>query len=475
MPFKKYWFLLSVVLLLLLYFSRAFFTNFFIDDFVFLEQSRVDSLNDIAQFFIPGKRFFRPVGTELLYAILYYPKSAFIGHVITFTVFLTGIFYLYKILRQLTKNIILSRLTILLYVVHFTHVFQLYWLATFQEVAMFTALSASFYFFLNSRFIFSTILFILALMSKEQSIVFPLFIILTMGMYDQLKTKKHHLYLLANIILSAIGFFIHKMTISNFTSSPEYAIQLSPKLMVNNWIWHLLWSLGFPSIMPDYYVSLLSAPLPQFWTYFQNPVSQIYIIVLLIYLFTITILAGLFITRKQNFPLIKIAFFSMIGFTIFLLPVLVIQHKWMVRLTLPLIFISLFQSYVIYYFIRSRGLLQKIGMILIALYLIWNLAGVKFHEETSTYNLETKITNNADRLFTENREEIVAKRIIYFADTTEDAMSEWNGSKKLQITFAGNSFLDYYFRDKNIKAIYGHETKTAPKNAFIIYPELLIQ
>ena len=119
--------------------------------------------------------------------------------------------------------------------------------------------------------------------------------------------------------------------------------------------------------------------------------------------------------------------------------------------------------------------MRTTGIILIGLYFVWNLAGVKFHEETSTYNLETKITNNADRLFTENREEIVAKRIIYFADTTEDAMSEWNGSKKLQITFAGNSFLDFYFRNEDVKAFYGHETETIPKNAFIIKPEALIR
>jgi len=474
MQFKKYWFPLTVILLLLIYFFKAFSTNFFADDFMFLEQSRVNTLSDILHFFIPQQRFFRPVGTELLYALLYYPKSALLGHIITFIVFMTGCYFLYKILLKLTKNTILSRLTILIYIIHFTHVYQLYWLATFQEVAMLAGLTVSLYFFINNKFSLSIILFIVSLFAKEQSITFPLFVGLLIIVNPQFKTKKYLTALAVMTIIAEIAFYIHKVAISNFTFSPEYTVHLSPKLIVNNWIWHFLWSLGFPSIMPDYFISLMSAPLPAFWNYFKNPVFPLYIVVLVIYLTFFAISTGLILARKKDFSLVRIAVLCLVGFTIFLLPVLVIRHKWMVRLTLPLIFISSFQSYIISLLLKNRGHFRYLGIFLISLYFVWNFAGVKIHEETSTYNLETKITNNATKLFNENRAEISEKGILYIADTKQNGMSEWTGSKKLQISFAGQSFLDYYFRGENIKAFYGHETKTVPKNAFIINPEQLI-
>lgn len=474
MQFKKYWFPLTVVLLLLSYFFKAFSTSFFADDFMFLEQSRVNTLSDILHFFIPQQRFFRPVGTELLYLLLYYPKNALLGHIITFIVFMIGCFFLYKVLLNLTKNKMLSRLCIVIYIIHFTHVYQLYWLATFQEVAMFAGLTISLYFFIRDKFLLCFISFMAALLAKEQSITFPLFVGLLIFINPQFKTKKHLNGLVIMTLIAVIAFYIHRVAISNFTFSPEYAIHLSPKLIVNNWIWHFLWSLGLPSIMPDYFVSLMSAPLPAFWNYFKNPIFQLYIVVLLIYLALFSISTGLIFIKKKDFSLVSIAVFSLVGFTIFLLPVLVIRHKWMVRLTLPLIFISLFQSYIIFLLIKNRGHFRYLGIFLISLYFLWNFAGVKIHEETSTYNLETKITNNATKFFNENIGEIIKKRILYIADSKQNGMSEWTGSKKLQITFAGQSFLDYYFRGENIKAVYGHETKTIPENAFIINPEQLI-
>lgn len=418
-------------------------------------------------------RFYRPLGTEVLYALLnILGKSYVVGHIIAFAVFAGGVFFLFQIIRILTKDETLSKLAVILYVFHFSHVFQLYWLAAFQEVAMFAFLASSLYFALKKRWGAGLFLFGASLLSKEQVIVYPLFLFLLLVIVPLWKKKNFKKYFIGICVVTLVGFLVHSITIKAFATSPEYTLHFSPKLALNNWVWHFLWSLGFPSMMPDYFVSLFRPPLPIFWEFFNDTVFRYYFIFLAIFLLSFLFLfANVFRERKKRAALIRWGTWCIAGFTIFIIPILFIYHKWMIRLTLPLIFISLFEAYALSQFMQKGVLWRRFIYIVLAIYVITQYLGIIIHEEFSTYRLENTLTRNADRIFLKNGKDIQSRKILYISDTAGNRMSEWYGSKKLQITFANSSFLYYYLPGSTIRVFYGHEYPTVPRGAYVLSAE----
>lgn len=137
------WALLIGLTVLLLFF-RAFSLPYFADDYFFLTKTSVHSYTDILNWFNPLRgEFFRPLSSEVFYGLTRYTPP-FFAHCIVFGVFFIGLFLLYKIVaRHISSRV--GLLSVFLYAVHFSHVYRLYWLATFQEVLMVTFLLLSFF------------------------------------------------------------------------------------------------------------------------------------------------------------------------------------------------------------------------------------------------------------------------------------------------------------------------------------------
>ncbi len=173
-------FFAELFILVIFLFRKAFTILYFQDDYVFLQVGRINSLPQFFNFFSLNKGYsYRPLAGETFYFFInLFGKNPFIGHLIVFTVYFVGLIYLYKIVKTLTTNNILSKIFIFLYAINFTHVFQLYWLISFQEVLLFTALAGSFYYLIKNNYIFSLLFFIIALLSKETALFFIPFIVL---------------------------------------------------------------------------------------------------------------------------------------------------------------------------------------------------------------------------------------------------------------------------------------------------------
>ncbi len=144
----------------------------------------------------------------------------------------------------------------------------------------------------------------------------------------------------------------------------------------------------------------------------------------------------------------------------------------MVRLTIPLVFVSLFEAYIFTLLWHEKKWKWGTGFLL-AIYFIWNFYGVKVHEVSSTYVQESQIVKNADKLFSDKKMKNCS--VLYFKDPDVMEMSEWEGSKKLGLTFAGQSFISYYFPNKQMAAVYEYQTKIVPKNACVIKSEDLLK
>ncbi len=449
------------------FFNGAFKINFFSDDFFFLKISRISSLLEFLNFFNPFKGYFyRPLSTEVFYWLIgAFNSNLLMAHGIVLLTYFIGIYYLYRSLIAVTRNKVLSQCAVVLFALNFTHVFQLYWLATFQEVLLFATLCASFYLFVKQRFALSSLFFICALLSKETALMFPFFLALFLGTKKEYRTRKHLLYVGLTGILFVLFLLIYKYNIAQVAQIQTYAITLTPRLMINNLLWYFLWGIGLPNFMYLYVTSIFRPPLPEFWNLFRISEFKIYFPLVAAYL-ACCAAVSLYVFVKEKKKLLYWSAFSMTSFFIFLIPFLPILHKWMVRLAVPLIFLSLFQGYILSRLFKGKFFARSFFYCIFALYLVWNFYAVRLHESSSLYQLEARFVNNADKYFAKNKNTILKHNVIYIRDDPKG--TAWGGSKKLKVTFHDQDFLDYYFPGAPLTAVYDFEATLIPKGSYIV-------
>jgi len=467
-------FLLILALLTLSFFQNAFGIGFFKDDLYFLNVAHANSLADFLNFFNFLKSYgYRPIPIELFYFLINTLKLNFFAiHLIIFSVYLVGIVCFYQSLAKITNNRVFAKITTLLYSLSFIHVFQLYAAWNFQEVCLFAFLSISVYTLINNQIRLSLLFYLFALLSKETAIFYP---VLLGGLYMTKRVFKWKLdldlkisYILTTGLLAIIFGLLVKYELSQFAQNPLYAIHLNPRLMLNNLMWLGLWSLGFPSYLPDYMHSIFRPPLPDFYKALATLESRLYFYLLLAFLIVFLVAVIYLLIRKESrYTVLTLLIFCLFFFTIFNLPTLPTIHKWMVRLTLPLVFISLFQGYVITLLYRQNRITRFIALFLVSLYLVWNYYGTLIHESASTIKLESAIYFKSRAYFDQKRSRIVLKDSIYIKDPKK-GLNPWGGSKKLNDTYWGQNFVQYLFPEKDLKMFYAFETKKIPKNSFVV-------
>ena len=462
-------------LLVLILFKNAFSMQFFRDDFFFLKISDAKSFSDFINFFSPIRTYsYKPLASEVFYFFLIsIGKNIFIGHLLVFSVYFIGLYYLKKTIMLLTNNNLFSRLTVFFYAISFIHVFQLFLFATFQEVMLFTCIVLSFYYYQKNKTLLNLLFFLVALLSKETAILFIVFLTAFEFVCKKNTFIKKFPSLVANIILAAIFLFVYKYSLSHVTLLDNYKLHFNnPKLIVNNSMWYFLWSLGFPNFLSDVFRSFPFRPLPDFWKAFASPEFKIYFYSLITYYLVFFVFISIYIV-KNAYKIVKIFkdfSYSLVSFFIFLGPILLFSHKWMDRLTLPLIFIILLKSYFVFLFISSKEKLFKIfAFIIIFLFIFWNFFGIKVHESSSGYNILNKISKNASIYFYRNKNEILKHKYLFFYDPIYKGklIKPWGGSEKLANVFWGQYFVSYYFPNSNITALYNFENKIIPSDSFV--------
>ena len=157
---------------------------------------------------------------------------------------------------------------------------------------------------------------------------------------------------------------------------------------------------------------------------------------------------------------------------IFISPTLPIIHKWMVRLTVPLIFISVLQAAWICAFYKVGGVLRGAAIALVALFLIWNYYGIQVHEDSSLMLLESRIVRNAETYFALHKVEIIKHPVIYFVDSERSA---WGGSEKLKVTLHDQNFVSYFFPGQTVSVLYGYEKQPIPEGAYVIESDDILE
>ncbi len=471
-------FFTSLYGLVLVIFFGAFHINFFADDYFFLKISRANNIFDFINFYSPIRDYsYKPLASETFYYILHLlNNNVFLGHAIMFVTYFVGIFYLYKVINTLTNNKNLAKLTVFMYGISFVHVFQLYWFGTYQEIALFCFLTISLYHFIRKKYFLSVLFFVFASLCKETAALYTPFLFLFVFCRDKGKLKiSNYYHLIIFVFLTVIFWLVYKTSLDHITSLDNYKVSWNLKLLINNSMWYGLWGIGFPNFMSDYFNSIFSKPSPVFWDIIKSHDIKMYFEQLIIYLllFMSSLTGYIIFNKKEHKRYIYLLAFSLFGFLLFLGPILLFPHKWMIRLTMPLIFVSLFQAYFIFDLTRKNLLTKAIAAILIAMYFSWNFYGIKTHESSSLYLLENNIYVSAGKYFSMHKNQITNKKYIYFKDDGRNKNNIFNNSQKLKLSFHDQSFLDHFFPGYKMTAVYNFESPKIPANAFIVDTNLL--
>lgn len=461
--------------LTLFIFRKSFTMGLFQDDFFFLKKSNISSFMEFINFFNPLRDvFYRPLSSEVFYYMIHLSGSNLIfGRIIVFLTYFFGLFYLFKIMSHFFSQKIGIIITFI-YAINFTHVFQLYWFATYQEVLLFTLCLLTFYLWINNKKKGALFIYIFALLSKETAFFLSLIIVsyelyLSVKKKRKIKVCREVLFL---IVISAVMLFIYKIGGSNVVTLENYSIKLNPKLVINNFIWYGFWSLGFPNFMPIYSSSFFR-PLPEFWNIISKSPYNLYFFLMIIFNIVIIFLIMLFLfikkTRKTMFSILAI---SLTIFIIFIFPSFFIIHRWMVRLTMSFIGIAIIYGWVLSKFMFSKSSLLKIfSIIFLFIYVSWNYFGVQVHESSGLFNQEKNIFSNAKVIF----RDINSKKLtsLFIKDNKNDEINPL--SKTLYNSFHDQDALDYFFPNRNIKIIYDFNALKEPSNSVIINSDIFFK
>lgn len=459
-------FLFTFILLLM---KGAFAVDIYVDDFFFFKISKANSIPEFLNFFSPFRDYFyRPIPTELYYFLLNkFNQNLILAHSISFSTYFIGLIFIFKSTKFISKNLLFSYLFTFIYAINFTHVFQLYQLNTYQEICLLTFLSISFYLFISKKWVLSLLFYVFALMSKETAILFPVLII-GYELFKTRKVEKRHLKIfLPFLIVSIIFIIFYYLSSLNVSEIDTYKIILSPKLIINNTIWYLLWSMGVPNFIPNYIQSIFFKPLPEFWNLMTSSQIKHYFYLLIIFysLFFPLFISVILKQKKLAIRYLSLILILLFFFLLFLSPTIPIIHRWMVRLTVPLLFISAVYALVIYLGLKQDRFLKSISVMVLSLYVVISIVGIRIHESSGLFEMNSSTIRNARSYFKDYRQSINKFNTIYFVDTSK---YDFGGSEEIKNMLGGDFFVDTFFPDKKINIIYGHENKIIPPHSFVI-------
>lgn len=335
---KNYLIFLLIILTGIVAYYPSLRYGFSQDDFIFLYISKVQTFNQFLNFFnpfatFPDFFFYRPLTTQVFYFInqSLFGLNPLLPHIEGLVLHLINSILFFCIIKKIWQNTLLAFLAAFFFTISAAHFLSLYYIAAFQEIGRIFFTFLSIFLFLNYldtkknyNYLGSLIAFILALLSKETSIVTPLLFlpieILRKKEVGFLKVSKSILkpavpflgVIVTYIIIRYLGF-------QSVFNEGSYNLTFSLREILQNIKWYWLWSFGLPEIISSW-PSLKPLPLLQFGQAlpFGNLVLLFFIFLL------ITIIINLFFLI-YNFSR-KILIISLIIYLVSLSPVLILQQ-----------------------------------------------------------------------------------------------------------------------------------------------------
>lgn len=446
-------FLISVIL-----FYPSFFVFFTNDDFYLLNISNATSLKEFFLFFNPFEQYkglgmYRPLTTQVFYFLgrSLFNLNPFYLHIISFIVFFSIIYLVYKLILLLAKNEKVALISAFLYATSASHFAHLYYLATFQELGMTLFFILSLIFFIrylskNNRklYFLSVVFFVFSLMSKETAVVLPFVLLLTAFLINnRSKIKETVPYFLILLIYLSLRVFYY-----GFAQGESYIWDFSLRIF-NTVFWYGLWSLNLPELLVDYVGPgfQLNPNLIAFWGNEMKPIIGFFSVFVFSILFSV-VKDTKRVWKKWN----KLIVFGVLWFIFTLVPVLLLPlHKFTFYLTLPLIGFVLVISI---YLSRQKNIL------LVPILLVWLLLSFFTLDITRKSHWITRgslVSKRVHEYMVDKYASTQEKVYVRFVDYPEDDVLPWEPSEVVEVAISKNNFFELYFKDKVV--LVGGETE----------------
>jgi hypothetical protein len=453
------------VLAIILYWPSlfAFYTN---DDFFLLKISNAQSLNEYLGFFNlksppEGLGMYRPLAMQSFFMLSWkvFNLNPSGLHLISFVFFFGLIYFVYKIIRELTGNDGLGLLSAFFYATSATHFAHLYWLSVFQELAMglFFLISVFFYLRFNEKkslafYFLSIIFFILSLLSKETAVIIPLIFILVY-LYRRvvdsdkkfLSSKLFGLSLLPFFLI--LGFyFYYRIFYYGFPKGDSYVWSISPRVF-NSIFWYGLWSLNFPEMVIDFVGPGLTIN-PNLFRYWSREIIPILILlgtlILTLVYCAIKFSKKLFFKKtisKYKYHSVSLFPLSLAWFLFSLIPVIFLPlHKFTYYLTIPLIGVVLLIS-----FLLKEVNIDLLKVIVCLVWISISTVTLNLTKKTNWIIQGEKTAKRVYIFFNKAYPSVSHSKTIIFYDTEKDKELPWSPTSVLKTVLSDNNFFEVFY------------------------------
>ena len=459
--FKKNWQVLLICLVAFVIFFPALTKFFTHDDFYFLKIANIASFKDFLSFFNPikdieGIGVYRPLTLRVYYflSVELFHLSPLPLRIISFAAFFAVIILVWKLISLLTQNKKIALLTTFLYAVSVTHFGQLYYIGAFQELFLTMLFLVSVIFFIEyeissgkkhraRKLIASFVCFILAIMSKETAVVIPFMIILTHFFLKLLKRTKVSF---KTLFLSTIPYFIVLgiYLVLHFgyfgtISGDSYVWDFSISRAINTLGWYSLWSINLPEMLNDFVGPgiHLNPNLLKYWSKEIIPIFIVFTLQLVIVL--VSVFNLLRSKGKAGREKWLVTAFSAIWFVATISPVLFLPvHKFSYYLTLPLVGVVLFLSYLL---INQKS---KVYVLFGIFWIVTSILSLSLTIKTNWITQGVNVSERVYKYFNINKSDFDSKEIV-FVDTSDDTSLPWSPTTTLKTVLSNKNFFEVFY------------------------------
>lgn len=434
------------ILLPILVYIPSLFTFFSGDDWAHMRVSQIINFQEFFNFFSfihnpQSLTFYRPLPQQLFFFLFnrVFEINAFPYHLFVLICFGISLYLLYKLAKKLNFSDIQANLSVFVYGIAVANFPRIYFLSAFQDVLLPLFVIASLILFLNKKYLWSILFFVLSLMSKETAVVTPFLLLGLIFLTKKNKIKNTIPYFAITLLYLFLRFKYF-----GGAEGDSYIYDFSVKKMFNTLFWYGVWTLGAPEILVDYVSSGLKI-VPKFFTDF--PIWSTVILIELGSLVSLLFIS-LATLKKQIVSNIRLIFFCLFIFLISLIPVIFMPwHKFTHALSLPMVGSSLFLGFLF----ADRKIIFRLFLIC---YIITNLSMNLFLYPRHYSVNRALISEKVFQYFSTNYSTPPINSYFVFTNNKLSRNEGNNQSKELSFALSQSDFFKVFFQDRNFKVYY---------------------
>lgn len=442
----------GIVLAIILFYFPIFFYGFSQDDFIHQYSSQAKNFGEVLNFFNPFAHFpdiffYRPLTTQFYFFInnLLFGFNPIPFRTEALAVHLLNSFLVYKLVLKLDNKRPIAILSSLFYGISAIHFLSLFYISSFQQIGRAFFMLSSMILFLkfleDKKKLFYTgslLTFVLALLSKETSIVLPF--LLAVLIFFKLEKSSYKNALLQTLPFFAVAGIFLLIRLSGFNSvfnEGAYSFQIDIKTFYNNLKWYLLWIFGLPEIISTY-PSLGPASIKMFARDYQLSLPILVSLAILIS----SLLAGFWKFKGIDQKQLWFTFFFCL---VSIAPVLFLNgHRYPQYLDLPLVVLLPLLATVILFDFKKRWILS---ICLIASFLALQFFSLRLSQQIHWTTHRSKVATHYKNILDPKMQSISKPTIIYFTGTDQ-------ALKELSVAIAIGYGLKDWYGDKIERVLY---------------------